>query len=129
MPSFGERSKANLETCDPALRSVLEDLIKYIDFAVICGYRTQEEQDVAYDEGKSELKYPQSKHNSYPSRAVDIAPYPIDWFNAARFAHLAGLAIGLAKERGINLRWGGDWNQNGELTDNKFNDLPHLELV
>ena len=29
---------------------------------------------------------------------------------------------------GINLRWGGDWNQNWEVNDNKFDDFPHFEI-
>lgn len=129
MPSFSEKSKARLDTCHPALRDILNDVIKYVDFSVLCGYRGEDEQNAAYSEGRSQLKYPLSEHNKSPARAVDIAPYPIDWNNAARFAHLAGIVIGVAKERGVEVRWGGDWDQDGELTDNTFNDLPHLELV
>jgi hypothetical protein len=29
---------------------------------------------------------------------------------------------------GINLRWGGDWDQDWEVKDNKFDDFPHFEL-
>jgi len=29
---------------------------------------------------------------------------------------------------GIRLRWGGDWDGDTELDDNKFDDLPHFEL-
>ena len=29
----------------------------------------------------------------------------------------------------IKLRWGGDWNMNFEVDDNKFDDFPHFELI
>ena len=28
----------------------------------------------------------------------------------------------------INLRWGGDWDQDTEVKDNRFDDLGHFEL-
>ena len=28
-----------------------------------------------------------------------------------------------------NVRWGGDWNMDNNFKDQKFNDLPHFELV
>ena len=39
-------------------------------------------------EGRSKLSWLESKHNCEPSRAVDIAPYPIDWDDRERFSHL-----------------------------------------
>jgi peptidoglycan LD-endopeptidase CwlK len=30
---------------------------------------------------------------------------------------------------GIEIRWGGDWDGDGDLSDHKFNDLPHFELI
>jgi len=46
-----------------------------MDVTIVCGYRGEEEQNKAYTEKKSGLKFPQSKHNHAPSSAVDIAPY------------------------------------------------------
>ncbi len=34
----------------------------------------------------------------------------------------------VAKKEGVEIRWGGDWNDNGEYRDEKFLDLPHWEL-
>ena len=42
--------------------------------------------------------------------------------------YFAGMVMGIAKAKGIGLRWGGDWNQNTELKDNGFDDLPHFEI-
>ncbi len=93
------------------------------------GHRREERQNVMFRTGKSKLKWPNSKHNQSPSLAVDIAPYPIDWNDFREFDYLAGLVIGIGHQMGVEIRWGGDWNRNGALSDNRFNDLPHFELV
>lgn len=69
-----------------------------------------------------------SRHNVYPSQAVDVAvdrdPGPgkhIDWSEAAFEAFAT-----LAPKHG--LIWGGDWNRNGSSKDESFVDMPHFEL-
>ena len=47
---------------------------------------------------------------------------------ATELADKIGIAVGIAKRKGIKLRWGGDWDRDGELSDNRFNDLGHLEI-
>ena len=69
-----------------------------------------------------------SHHNSDPSRAVDVAPYPIDWNDTERFGRFAGFVLGMAAAMGIPLRWGGDWDRDNDTHDQKFNDLVHFEL-
>lgn len=64
-----------------------------------------------------------------PSNAVDIAPYPIDWNDRERFTYLAGHVKMAAHMLGIKVTWGGDWNNNNEVKDNNFDDLPHFELT
>ena len=75
------------------------------------------------------MLYPNSKHNKLPSKAVDVAPYPIDWNDPDRFYHFAGYVRGIAEGMGIKIRWGGDWNGNFDLKDQNFYDLPHFELL
>ncbi len=128
MPRFGKKSKAKLEEVDERLVRVLDKAIEYKDFTILNGHRGKDEQNLMVKEGKSKLSWPKSKHNGKPSKAVDIAPYPIDWNDTKRFAHLAGLVQGIGLSMGINIRWGGDWDRDGETKDNTFNDLPHLEL-
>lgn len=129
MPAFGKASQEKLATCDPRLQKVFNEVIKYFDCTVIEGHRGEAAQNKAFAEGKSKLKYPQSKHNKTPSLAADVLPYPIDWNDTNRMRYFAGFVVGIAATMGIKLRWGGDWNQNTELKDNSFNDLPHFELV
>lgn len=126
---FGRRSVNHYETLDPRLQYIMDEAIQYIDFSILCGHRDEAEQNTAFERGNTKLRYPRSKHNSYPSKAVDIAPYPIDWNDTKRFGLLAGYILRIAHEKGINIRWGGDWDSDGETKDNRFNDLPHFELI
>ena len=128
MPKFGKRSKNALSSCDERLIKVFDEVIKTVDCSVLEGHRGQSKQDKYYEEGKSKVKYPSGRHNKLPSMAVDVAPYPIDWDDRERFHLFAGFVLGIAKSMGINLRWGGDWNQNWFVDDNKFDDFPHFEL-
>lgn len=129
MPAFSEKSKQLLAGCDTRLQTICSLAIQVMDFTVITGHRSKEEQDKAVAEGNSKLPWPQGKHNSMPSMAVDIAPYPIDWNDSARFYVLAGIMLGIAATRGIKLRWGGDWDSDFNLKENKFDDIGHFEIV
>lgn len=126
MPKFSDRSLARLNSCDVRIQNVLKEAIKYSDFTVLCGYRNKEEQDKAYAEGNSGVKFPNSKHNVLPSIAVDIAPYPIDWADRVRFIQLAALVLEIASVQGVKLRWGGNWKTRGV---SNLMDMPHFELV
>lgn len=118
-----------MATCDPRLQRILEEAIQYIDFSVLEGHRNKERQDDAVRRGVSQVRWPNGKHNTMPSRAVDIAPYPIDWKDTERFVLFAGFILGLAAARGVKLRWGGDWDQDTQVKDERFRDLGHFELA
>ena len=128
MPKFGRRSKEKLATCDSRLQEVFNEIIKHVDCSILEGHRGAKRQDMLFDEGKTKVKYPNGRHNADPSRAVDVAPYPIDWDDRERFHLFAGFVLGIAKSMGVNLRWGGDWNMNFEVDDNQFDDFPHFEI-
>jgi len=120
MPTFSSKSQTKLMTCDKKLRAICEELIKEIDFIVLCGNRDKVQQDEALKNGTSKLKFPLSKHNKFPSLAVDIAPYPINWNDIERFKDLAARFKRIAEEKGVTINWGGDW---------RMRDYPHFELV
>lgn len=128
MPKFSKQSEQRLATCDERLQRLLGEAIKSVDFTVLCGHRTEDEQEDAFRTGKSKVHWPDSKHNATPSVAVDIAPYPIDWNDHRAFARLFGYIERIAHEQGIRVRWGGDWNGNWR-SDDSFVDLPHIELA
>lgn len=125
---FGKSSLENLRSCHLDLQKVLHRAIEIIDFSVIQGERNEEDQNRAYTQGRSKLKYPQSKHNNHPSLAVDIVPYPIDWNDRERFCLLAGVIKGVANTLNVDIRWGGDFNGNNIISDETFIDMPHFEL-
>lgn len=135
MPKFSQSSFSKLSTCHRDLQVIFFEVIKYFDCTVIEGHRGQEAQDKAFQEGKSQLKWPDGKHNQSPSMAVDVAPYPIDWYNYKRMYWFGGFVMGIAqklKDEGKithTLRFGGDWDRDYDILDNRFNDLVHFELV
>ena len=114
MASFGKKSQERLNTCDPRLVELFEEVVEHFDCTVIQGYRDEAEQNKAFEDGFSKLKYPKGSHNKYPSLAVDIAPYPIDWKDRDRFHLFAGFVKGIASQMGLNIRWGGDWDSDTE---------------
>ena len=129
MPKFGKRSKERLATCDERLQEVFNEVIQFVDCSVLEGHRSQERQDKLYDEGKTKVKYPNGRHNSSPSRAVDVTPYPVDWEDRERQTLFAGFVLGIARAKGIKLRWGGDWDMDFQVMDNRFDDFPHFEVI
>jgi len=64
-----------------------------------------------------------------PARAVDVVPYPIDWDDREGFYAFGGFVKGVASQKGIKIRWGGDWDSDNDLHDQNFIDLPHFELA
>ena len=134
MPSFGQASQQRLNSCHTDLAVIFNEVVKTFDCSVVCGHRTKSEQDKVYPR-YSQVQWPKSKHNSLPSIAVDVIPYPVDWQDIKRFYLFGGYVLATARhlyDAGLvshRLRWGGDWDVDTEVTDQKFNDLPHFELI
>ena len=130
MPRFGKRSKDRLKGVNSELVNVLNEVVKSFDITVIEGLRSQERQNELVAQGKSKTKF--GKH--VLGKAVDIAPYPIDWECRDDFHYLGGFVLATSKQMGVDVRWGGDWNASsffkGQRTtkDNRFDDLVHFEL-
>lgn len=125
---FSDKSKEKLSTAHPKLQELFNEVIKHFDCTVICGHRDKEDQNAAFDTGRSKLRWPKGNHNALPSNALDVAPFPIDWNNSKRFYYFAGFVMGLAKKMDIDIRYGGDWDCDNDLDDQRFNDLVHFEL-
>jgi peptidoglycan L-alanyl-D-glutamate endopeptidase CwlK len=113
------------------LQVICDELLNYVDISLTSGYRDREEQNALYENRKSKVRFPDSKHNRKPSQAVDLQPHPYPSNEndlRAALGYIAGLAMLIAEKHGWQLRWGGDWNRNGSVVDNGFDDLFHLEL-
>jgi peptidoglycan L-alanyl-D-glutamate endopeptidase CwlK len=129
MPNFSDKSLAKLATSDPRLQRVFHEVVRNFDCTILEGHRNKERQNRMVAEGKSQVRWPDGKHNTVPSMAVDVCPYPIVWDDRERQTLFAGYVLATAKAMGVNLRWGGDWDRDTEVRDNGFDDLVHFELV
>ena len=121
MPHYSATSLDRLNTCDERLVGLMIEVIRHRDCSILCGHRGEDAQNEAFRTGRSQLRYPQSNHNELPSKAIDAAPYPIDWDDLDRFKVFGGFVLGVAAAKGLRLRWGGEWPN--------FKDYPHFELV
>ena len=112
-----------------------------MDHSLQVGYRDKEDQTKAYKSKNSKVQWPDSYHNELPSMAVDAAPYPlpINWGEDSRdeyekFRYFAFYVLGVADVLYAigaidhQLEWGGDWDNDKDVTDNSFNDLLHFQL-
>ena len=135
MPAFGQSSRDHLATTHKDLQAIFNEVIKVYDCSVYCGHRGKEAQDEAFVANLSKTPWPTSRHNTTPSMAADVAPWPIDWKDTERFYFFAGYVLATADQllaEGIinhKVRWGGDWDSDKDIRDQRFNDLPHFELI
>jgi peptidoglycan L-alanyl-D-glutamate endopeptidase CwlK len=135
MPKFSQQSFSRLSTCHIDLQTLFYEVVKHFDCTILVGFRNEEDQNKAYHEGNSRLKWPNSKHNQQPSLAVDVAPYPLpDWRKKEDFIYFCGYVMGVAKrlkEEGKithSIRWGGDFNRNQRVSDSVIGDFLHFEI-
>lgn len=131
--------KVRLNSCHIDLQTIFYEAEKWGEGIIFCGWRGEADQNKAFMENKSKVRWPNSYHNKTPSMAVDAGPYFIqinntDWNDRLAFAVYAGEILHLAKrllrEEKITheLVWGGDWDSDGMTTEHKFLDLPHFQL-
>lgn len=155
MPSFGKKSTQVRDTLHPLLAELCDRVVSYRDITLLRGYSGKDEQNALYAAGASTKQWPHSKHNRNPAEAIDASPWPIpeDWGNlSGQTLHAINLDW---KERvkfyemiavfefcwqqmldaypelrnQYRLRFGKDWDGDGDYRDQKFDDLPHVELI
>lgn len=142
---FGTQSEANLKNVHPELVAVHRAVLPHYDHSITDGERLMSEQIKNVEKGVS--KTLDSKHLIQPSgfaEATDSMPFPKgDWrkieqcldavrkidptMALLRFYHFQGFFLGIATSQGVDIRQGIDWNQNTDLSDQTFFDLPHNE--
>lgn len=130
--AWGARSQRRLSTCHADIQRVLTAALSHPDcphdMTIIYGHRTHEEQAALYAKGRTapgpkvtNARPGQSRHNSWPSEAVDVVPYvngapSWDWDHITPCAeHIKRVAAGMD----VPLTWGGDW---------RMRDGAHFEL-
>ncbi len=129
MPRFGKTSTKRLEEAELDLQMILSEAIKHFDFSIVWTHRGMEAQNRAYKEGNSQKQWPTSKHNSLPSYAVDIVPYPEGYeASYAQFYEMATYVFAAAAILEVPIRWGGHWEnytQRGKMD----RDWAHFEKI
>ncbi|CAB1222418.1 M15 family metallopeptidase [Acinetobacter bouvetii] len=144
-------SLSRLEGVHPDLVKVVKRAIEITlqDFLVVEGIRTEEQCYINYGKGRTweqctakgvPAKYAQpklakvtwltnplsSKHVT--GKAVDLVPYPVDWNDLSKFNQVAQAMFAAAKELGVSIRWGADWDNDGKYREKGEYDSPHFEI-
>lgn len=138
--TLSNRSLNNLTGVHPELVKVVKRAIEITeqDFVVIEGVRTQARQDELWAQGRTKpgpvvtwTKDASSHgiHDDGFGYAVDIAPYPIDWNDLKKFDAISKAMFTAADELGVRLRWGADWDMDGNPRERGESDSPHFELA
>jgi peptidoglycan L-alanyl-D-glutamate endopeptidase CwlK len=139
--SLGRTSRKRLHQCHPDLIRLFEKIAEAHNITILTGARSRDEQDRMYEMGRSKVKWPNGMHNintpkgRTTSWAVDASPHPIpfewgkDWKDRVKFYQLAAIVFHVAAEMNLTIRWGGDWDGDGDYKDQTFDDLLHFEIV
>ena len=124
---LSNRSIENLERVHPDLVACVV-LAMYqhteIDFMVIEGLRTEDQQRIYFEEGVTWTM--NSKHllqKDGTAHAVDLAPIidgAVPWNDWSKFEQLNKAMVKAAEQVGTLISWGGNW---------KYKDGPHFQLM
>lgn len=144
---FSKASLDCLATVDPAMQAVARRAleISQVDFVVVQGNRTLDEQKRLYGKGRTaaqcvakgvpaayarptEAKVTWTLNSNHiGGKAIDVAPYVdggIQWDDSGKrglWPKIAAAFKQAAKELNIRITWGGDWTTT--------KDRPHFELT
>lgn len=135
---LGKKSKEKLKGVHPNLIKVVERAIQLTkqDFMVLEGVRTPERQRELYAQGRTKpgpkvtwtLTSNHFKQKDGCGHAVDLVPFPVDWNDLKKFDAMSKAMFAAAKELGIKIRWGADWDSDGKPREKGESDSPHFEL-
>jgi len=132
------KSKAKLKGVHPDLVKVIELAIKKTtqDFSVGEGVRTPARQKELYAQGRTRpgpivtwtLNSNHFAHKDGYGHAVDLITYPVDYSNTRGFLAIYNAMMEAAKELRVGIRYGGDWDMDGNLMEKGETDIGHYEL-
>lgn len=126
-----------LDGVNESLATIVRRAVKAVPFDVIVveGLRTKARQADLYAQGRTKpgkvvTWTMESKH--IQGRAVDLAPMlgdAIDWSDPKKFDAINTAMQAAAREAKVNVRWGADWDQDGNPRERGETDSPHWELA
>lgn len=139
---WGKASRAQLSTCHEHIQAWADRLLAHpdlqYDLRAFEGHRPQVVQNKYHRTGRSKARWPHSYHNRWPSNAIDLLPIvngKAGWHRDAML-HVGPLGLRVwAKMQAdgtvpqdVHMRWGGDWDQDGDSDDERFFDGAHFEI-
>jgi hypothetical protein len=108
MKELNQESLENLGTCCFELQRLFIEVSQNEFCKVLCGFRGEGPQNELFKSGNSEKKFPNSKHNVFPSLAVDVIPFneqaPVP--SRERLNYFGGYVKGVADQLGLKINWG-----------------------
>lgn len=137
--SLSTRSLKNLAGVSPNLCRVVARAaeLSTIGFDVIEGVRTKERQKELYAQGRTksgpvvtwtiESRHFVNSKTGY-GHAVDILP-KTGWNDLKGFDIVAHAMFQAAVELGVKIRYGADWDMDGNYRERGETDSPHFEEV
>ena len=148
---LSKRSLSRLAGVDDKLVAVVKRAIEIsdVDFMVLEGVRSKEQCMINYGKGRTAAqvqakgvpaKYAKPSvakvtwlNNPFASKhvngkAVDLVPYPVNWNDLKKFDQIAKAMLQAAKELGVPVRWGADWDNDGKPRERGESDSPHFEI-
>lgn len=149
--NLSQKSLDRLNGVDERLQRVVKRAIQLTkqDFMVLEGVRTRQQCMTNYGKGRTiaqcvakgipaQYANPNAAkvtwlNNPFASKhvngkAVDLVPYPVDWNDLKKFDTIAQAMLQAAKELGIPIRWGADWDADGKPRERGESDSPHFEI-
>lgn len=135
---LGRRSLSRLVGVHPALVTVVKRAISITecDFTVLEGLRSRERQRRLFNAGASKIMnsrhvpVPKSEGGNGLGHAVDLGAYvdgTVRW-DWPLYYLIYNAMWAASKIENVAIRWGGDWDRDGEFTDERWRDGPHFEL-
>lgn len=145
--SFGDRSRNNLKGVHPKLVQVCERALEIseksespVDFFINEGVRTPARQKELYAQGRTKpgpkVTWTLNSNHFVNARtgfghAIDAYPFPYNpnhknIVKQQRF--IAKCFLQAADELDIPIRWGADWDRDGNFGERGEGDSPHFEL-
>lgn len=125
---LGAESNRQLDTCHPKIGKLIREVdrrlsklrVQRLDISAVCGHRGQAAQEQAFAAGNSDKHWPDSRHNTLPSTAVDVTPYPQMWSDPELLMLLIGFILAVSVDLDIEIEVGALWHKR---------DRPHIQLT
>lgn len=114
-----ERCDRFMDDAHPVLRAWLKNVrSEFLEAHVSCSFRNEKDQNDAFARGASKAKWPHSKHNFLPSRAIDL--FELTEYGVARFDPMWYAKLWRTCKTD-DLTWAGNWKT--------FKETAHFQLV